>query len=83
MTLNKSMGGSTYQALKNDHKASHDQKVREVRERYDAGQLRVPCISLQCIGYNEELVEGLKAQGPGSMAQVTSVSGHLLVGSVD
>ncbi|KAF7799023.1 hypothetical protein EIP86_010253 [Pleurotus ostreatoroseus] len=70
MTLNKSMGGSSYQALKNDHKTSHDQKVREVRERYDAGQLRVPCISLQCIGYNEELVEGLKTQGPGSMSQV-------------
>lgn len=78
MTLNKSMGGSAYKSLKDDYKANHDEKVREVRVRYDAGELRVPCISLQCIGYNEELVAGLNAQENGSISQVTHTHGGIL-----
>ncbi len=71
------MGGS-YKSLKNDHKSTHDEKVREIRIRYDAGELRVPCISLQCIGYNEELVAGLNTQAQGSISQVTHTFGDTL-----
>ncbi|CAL1695383.1 unnamed protein product [Somion occarium] len=45
-------------AQKADTKVKHppESKILEIQEKYDQGQLRVPCTSLKCIGYNRQLV---------------------------
>ena len=65
MTLNKSMGGSAYDQFKKTYPSQHSTRLAEVRAQYDAGELHVPCISLQCIGYNVDLVDALKCSGGG------------------
>ncbi len=60
MTLCKRLGGSIYDSLFKSDKPNHDKQVAEIRTDYDEGRLRVPCITLQCVGYNEELIADLK-----------------------
>lgn len=33
----------------------------EIRADYDRGELRVPCVVLQCVGYSEQFVKDLAA----------------------
>lgn len=63
MTLTKRMGGSSYEQFRKSNPAQHSQRLTEVRAEYDAEQLRVPCMSLQCIGYNVALVDALSNRG--------------------
>lgn len=56
----KRLGKRDYDTLVKDIvKYSHD--TQQIRAEYDAGSRRVPCITLQCLEYNEQLVQDILA----------------------
>ncbi|KAI0094639.1 hypothetical protein BDY19DRAFT_901777 [Irpex rosettiformis] len=62
-TLAKQLGKG-YDALVKNHLSDYRQRTTEIRGEYDAGTRRVPCITLQCIGYNVQFFQDIVACRP-------------------
>lgn len=74
-TLSKRMGKASHGELVKRSKADHQLKLEKIRKDYDAGNLRVPCVVLQCIAYDEQLVTDLVQEKMGvKKAQPIDVS---------
>lgn len=53
--------GKGYEPMVKDRPAEYREEITKIREEYDAGSRRVPCITLQCIGYNEQFFQDILA----------------------
>jgi hypothetical protein len=57
--LMKRLGKNGYNALAKGHVVQYRHDIQQIRAEYDAGIRRVPCITLQCIGYSEQLLQDI------------------------
>lgn len=69
-TLMKRLGKRSYESLVKTKFATYREEMEKIRGEYDAGARRVPCITLQCIGYNEPLCQDILACRPSASAAI-------------
>lgn len=58
-TLSKRMGNAKCDDFRKQEPSRYKAEVEKITADYDAGKLRVPCVILKCVKFDEELVASL------------------------